>query len=144
MTKSKQENLPDIKDCIQGRVYKIRCRNLAYGVWNGRDGFIGIRQKFNSRFLFTELHWDASQTFGTVREAIDTGIDVPSGVELRTSTPTEDRKSGRLVAFDRPVMDGGRGWYYVDTNEEDQNIQPCSYTYRPLFEFLEQIEEESE
>jgi len=46
-------------------------------VWNGQDGFIGIREKFGNRYLFTELHWDAHSVHGTVTNAVDTGIDIP-------------------------------------------------------------------
>lgn len=72
--------LPKIEDCIARRVYKIRCRNLPYGVWNGKDGFIGIRLQFDDRYLFTEYHWDTGAPYGTVREAIDTGIDIPKDI----------------------------------------------------------------
>ena len=71
-----------IKDCIKGRVYQIRCRNLRYGVYDGNSGFIGIREKFGVRYLFTEYHWDIGAPHGTVSDQIDTGIDVPAGIVL--------------------------------------------------------------
>jgi hypothetical protein len=63
--------------CVIGRVYKLDCRNLSYGVYDGKGGFIGIRTKFGSRFLDTELHWDADPHYGTVEAMEDLGIDVP-------------------------------------------------------------------
>lgn len=66
-------------ECVKGRVYEIRCRNLLFGVYDGEGGFIGIRTKFGSRYLFTEYHWDKGPPFGTVMGHKDTGIDV--GIE---------------------------------------------------------------
>lgn len=76
-------NLPDMKNLIKGRVYKIHCRNLNYGVWDGKEGFIGIRTKFGNEFLFTELHWDASECFGTVMDAEDTNIDYNGSIDYK-------------------------------------------------------------
>ena len=81
MPVERSDKLPKIDECIKGRIYKIRCRNFSFGVCNGTDGFIGIRTKFNSRFLFTEYHWDTGAPYGTVAEAIDTGVDIPLEVE---------------------------------------------------------------
>ena len=75
------EKIP-IPDCIKGRVYKLHCRNLQYGVYDGKNGFIGIRTKFGSRYLFTELHLDADESFGTVKAMEDTGTDVPDDIEV--------------------------------------------------------------
>lgn len=55
-----------LKDCKKGYLYKIDCRNLELGVFNGETGFIGIRTKFGNRYLFTEYHWDQGAPFGTV------------------------------------------------------------------------------
>jgi hypothetical protein len=79
-----------IEDCIFGRVYKIRCRNLSYGVYDGDSGFIGIRTKFGSRYLFTEYHWDAGAPFGTVRKQEDTGINVPNNINIKDHASTEE------------------------------------------------------
>lgn len=42
-------------DLVIGTVYEVRSRNLEVGVWTGR-GFIGVREKFGSRFLFEEYY----------------------------------------------------------------------------------------
>lgn len=130
-----------IKDCIKRRVYKLDCRNLSHGVYNGDCEFIGIRTKFGSRFLFAEVHYDASDMFGTVRRMEDTGIDVPNDIELRENMPSVDRKSGRPVYFDKPIDDGGRGWVFEDTDEADENIWPVGEVNRKLFKFLDNIKE---
>lgn len=126
---------------IKGRVYKIHSRNLSYGVWDGKGGFIGIRQKWHDRFLFTEYHYDVSQRYGTVRESKDIGIDVPEYISLKTSLGSVDQATQRPVAFDRPIADGGRGWYFTDTDEASKDIRPCMVSNRRLFKFLDQIEE---
>ena len=48
-----------------GMAYKLHSRNLAIGVYDGNEGFIGIREKFGPRYLFTEYHWDQGPPFGT-------------------------------------------------------------------------------
>jgi hypothetical protein len=56
-----------LEDCKDGYLYKIFSRNLGYGVFNKNDnGFVGIRNKFGSDYLFTEYHWDTGAPFGTV------------------------------------------------------------------------------
>ena len=67
-------------DLTEGNLYRLQSRRLPYGVYNGRGGFIGIREKFGELFLFTELDWDKN---GTARVLEDLGAS-PAGVE-----PTE-------------------------------------------------------
>jgi hypothetical protein len=82
MPKEDNPRVP-IDKCISRRLYKLGCRNLTYGVYDGNEGFIGIRQKFKHRFLFTEYHWDQGPPWGTVHTVVDTGIDLPEDIELR-------------------------------------------------------------
>lgn len=58
-----------LTECIHGKLYRIRSRNLTLGVFNSEtNGFIGIREKFDDRYLFTEYHWDLGASFcGTVK-----------------------------------------------------------------------------
>lgn len=81
MSRDKHPNLPDLDKLIVGRVYKLECRNLSYGVFIGGDEFIGVRTKFGKRFLDSEHHWDRG-THGTVSHAIDTYLDTPAGMPL--------------------------------------------------------------
>jgi len=80
-------------DCIKGRLYHIGCRNMDYGVYDGKEGFIGIREKFGHEFLFTEYHFDQGAPFGTVHTVIDTEIDIPEGIELKTLVHNDDKKT---------------------------------------------------
>ena len=125
--------------CVRGHAYRLHSRNLALGVFDGKTGFIGIRDKFGSRYLFCEYHWDTGVPFGTVRplDDIDT---VPAGIAIAEHLGSFDQRNGRPVAFDRPVKDGGRGWYYTDTGEADQEIEPKSQSNKPLFDWLRTLE----
>lgn len=53
-----------------GYTYKLSARNFLYGVaiksYNIVE-FIGIRTKFQSTYLFEEVHWDEDETFGTAK-----------------------------------------------------------------------------
>lgn len=57
-----------IDECKHGGLYRIDSRNLSLGVYDEKSkGFVGIRQKFDERYLFTEYHWDIGPPHGTVR-----------------------------------------------------------------------------
>lgn len=66
----KVENLKD------GYLYEIVARNTRYGIFRKEHGdFVFIRRKFNDRYLFSEIHYDLSEHFGTAKpisEVIDT------------------------------------------------------------------------
>ena len=75
--------LPGLSELVTGmikleqlqraRVYRLQSRNLTCGVWNGEDGFIGIRTKFGLRFLEMDIHWGLSKTFGTAQALEELG-----------------------------------------------------------------------
>jgi len=109
------KSLPLMENCVKGRVYKLRCRNLSIGVWNGKSGFIGIRTKFYDRYLFTEYHYDTGM-HGTVMDAEDIGIDVPEHIPIRERFDSIDFDTRRPVAFDKPVSEGGKGRFILSTN----------------------------
>ena len=57
-----------LKDCRHKGLYKIDARNFSLGVYNKKQqGFIGIRTKFNNKFLDLEFHWDTRAPYGTVK-----------------------------------------------------------------------------
>jgi hypothetical protein len=123
---------------VRGRVYQIDSRNLTVGVFDGARGFIGIREKLGDRFLFKEYLADGG-AFGTVWPQAEIGI-CPPEIELKESGPSRDQITGRLVGFDRPVADGGKGWYFLDTGESSQAIRAYSELNRQLFDFLKAFE----
>ena len=129
-----------LDQCKEGAVYEIRSRNLVVGVFvKDRAGFIGIREKFGSRYLFMEYHYDTGAPFGTVRPLKELSA-VPKDVPLKEDIETVDKATKRPVAFDRPVRDGGKGWYFVDTGEASEKIYAVSIPNRKLFKFLEKLE----
>jgi hypothetical protein len=114
MSQERHPTLPKMEDLVVGRVYKLKLRDSSYGIWDGESGFIGIRLKFHSRFLDTELHWDCPD-YGTVEDAVDTGIDAPKAV-------LTDAKA--LFAFldrDFEARRGGGG------DVKRYSLGPCTY-----------------
>jgi hypothetical protein len=141
--------LTPLKECVKGRVYRLRCRNLRVGVFDGKDGFIGIRVKFSQRFLFTEYHWEQGPPFGTVAGAVDMEIDVPDDIEVVESLGTSDKNTDRLVKYDAEAAnphypDGKRGWWrYVDTGEvAGADLSVVDVPNAELFAFLDRIQAE--
>lgn len=133
----------DITQCKKRRVYKLISRNLSFGVFDGKTRFIGIRTKCGMRFLDAEDHWDTGPPFGTARPEEDTGIVVPEEILLHkyeNEGILVDKITGRNVSFDKPVFEGGKGWFFKDTGEPNENISPIAFENRKLFEFLEKIE----
>lgn len=142
MTEMKVKYLP-LNECKDRHLYQIHSRNLSYGVYNEQTkGFIGIRNKFGDNYLFTEYHRDADPTFGTVFPKKELGR-IPDDLELKETLGTIDNKSKRPVEFDKPISEGGKGWFYADTGEGDKNIMPIAVSNIKLFEFLKEIENEN-
>lgn len=112
------DNYIRIPDLVPRRLYRIRSRNLIFGVYNPeKNGFLGIREKFGSRYVFEEHHWDQDY-YPTVKPIEDLGIDLPDDILLAEHLPGSWDKDGvREVYFDRPVAEGGKGWLYKDTDE---------------------------
>ncbi len=66
--RQESKHIIPIELCKHGFLYKIYSRNLDCGVYDETTkGFVGIRTKFGSRYLFTEYHWDTGAPFGTVQ-----------------------------------------------------------------------------
>ena len=129
-----------LEQCQKGGLYRIRSRNLSFGVFNGDGGFVGIREKFGSEYLFTEYHWDTGAPFGTVKPV--ELLEMCPLSDIRESTGAVDAVTQRPVAFDKPVMDGGRGWYFMDTDEASLAISPRTIENEVLFDYLEEKTEQ--
>lgn len=127
----------DLAACKKGYLYRLLSRNLRCGVFDGKLGFIGIRTKFSDRFLFTEYHWDVGPAnYGTAmpKEEI---CQLPDDILPVEDLGTIDELTRRPVAFDSPIKQGGRGWFFIDSNEADDCIRPITNKNVKLFQFLD-------
>jgi len=65
-----------IEECKHGAIYRIRSRNLTYGIFNSKDkSFIGIREKFGYKYLFPEYHYSVPGTVYPIEFIKDTNLD---------------------------------------------------------------------
>lgn len=135
-----------LKDCKPGYLYRLRARNILYGVYNGKQSFIGIRDKFNNQYLDAELHYEASRHFGTatpLEELVQCPIE-----DLRTNGDTECGECGAKMKYvhwgpDNPRPDGNTfpgKWQHLD-KPECGKLDPCSNMNRPLFDWLQEQEQ---
>ena len=140
----RSEKYINIENCKHGFVYKIKSRNLKYGVFNYENaGFVGIRTKFSSRYLFCEYHYDNGHPFGTVFP-LEELCEIPSDLFPVAYFPgSKDILTGRMVEFDKPIVDGGRGWYFIDTGEASDKIEAHTIGNPKLFEYLDRLENDN-
>ena len=126
-----------LDECVKGRLYDISSRSLGpRAIYDGNEGFVGLRHEMISVCLFTEIHWDKGPPYGTVFQIKDTGIDLPIDVPLSESPGTVDRETGRWVAF----KSSGRGipghWYFTDTGVVSEDIKPVGKHNDALYDWL--------
>ena len=119
-----------LEDCVKGRLYRFRARNFNLGVFDGKKGFIGIREKFGSRFLDTEYHWDADAHHGTVWAIEDTGIDL-TFIQPQEDFGSQDTVTGRAVEWNEE-----KRWHFRDTGEASVDIRPARVSNTALFTCL--------
>lgn len=134
-----------IPECKYGGIYRLRSRNLPYGVYDGHGGFIGIREKFWDYFLFKEYHWDTGRPFGTVTPLELVGT-IPGHIKIQESYPSVCSECFLPVEWVPRGDAHGGTWYHLKGNvlatddEVGHEVHPASYTYVPLFDFLASIE----
>lgn len=129
-----------LEQCRRGIVYRLHSRNLSTGVFDGTDGFIGIREKFGDRFLFKEFYNNGTNPFGTVSVLQEIAV-LPDDIDIVENLDyTIDANTKRHVAFDKPLKEGGRGWYYVSNGESCVSIMPMAVENKKLFCFLDSID----
>ncbi|HEY1676378.1 MAG TPA: hypothetical protein VGG04_01605 [Candidatus Sulfotelmatobacter sp.] len=117
-----------------GKVYRLQSRNLECGVWNGKDGFVGIRTTFGRRFLDMEIHWDLSETFGTAQALEPLGA-IPESISLDISLGTECGKCHKPVNYvKRPAeQEGASGeWLHDDDGSPNCSVPVQGRVAQPL------------
>lgn len=68
-------------------------------------------------------------------------IDVPEEISLGLIEGNiKDKITGKDIIFDKPIFEGGKGWYFIDTGESSEDIVPIAFENKRLFKFLGEIE----
>lgn len=138
-----------IADCKRRHVYRLHSRNLKFGVFapEKENGFIGIRTKFKSRFLFTEHHWDNGPPHGTARPVEDLGPLDDKKVRLWDSMPTTCGYCGERLEFAQPeggIVKDGKSfpgeWRHISGDRSCSDARPEGHRNSILFQALERIE----
>jgi hypothetical protein len=135
------EETISMHDCVTRGVYQVTSRNLSVAVYDGSQGFIGIREKFGNRYLFTEYHWDSGAPFGTVRphHLIAT---LPDQIALREHEKPVCSSCKAEMTFDRDSTGLHGTWFHADSGTAKcLDGIPTSHVYQPLFAYLTDIEE---
>lgn len=88
-----------------GTVYRVHSRNLDYAVYAGDGWFIGIRSKFDDRFLSQELEMRESSQFGTLRALEEVGT-IPEGIKLVSHLGSKCSECGVAVRWAGPTAQG--------------------------------------
>lgn len=138
------ERLP-LEQMVHGRIYAIRSRNLLVGVWDAEaSGFIGLRTKFGSEYLFTEYHWDTGGQHGTAFAKRDLGLDVgdipvSDRGQPRTVCEVHDREAA-YVQTSAPDEPRKGYWVHADDNSrlEDKDW-PHATSNTALFDLLKPL-----
>lgn len=140
-------------------VYVLRSRNLKIGAFSSLDNsFIGIRTKFNSRYLAKEYHYKFAGTAITLEKIAEVPDDIPMEESLGTECYTcksllEYKKirnlSGEIVIAsyrndgDKRFPNTETGSHWVHLNGTDCGYyQPVSIPNIKLFDFLKSQEED--
>ena len=126
-----------VHECKHGGLYKLHSRNLTFGVYEEKSkGFVGIREKFGHKFLFTEFHYDNGPPYGTAVPL--EFIEMCPVQDLRETIGVIDKKTERFLEH----QEGGKGWQYVDTKEKYiPDTFPLSLDNKELFDYLKTFEE---
>lgn len=129
-------------ECKRGHVYRLSSRNLAFGVFapEKENGFIGIRDKFGSRYLFTEHHWDNGAPYGTAKPLEDMGPLKDPHIALLDTLPTACGYCGERLEFKRDLEDAH--WEHITGDGSCTKPYPVGGTNHPLYQALEAVERE--
>lgn len=143
-----------VADCKRGHLYRVRSRNLAFGLFvpEKENGFIGIREKFGRLYLFTEYHWDNGAPFGTVRPVEDLGLIEDPTIPFEERGPTTCQHCGELVEYRK--VEGGRKledgtvvpgkWEHLGGDGSCEKVYPVSSDNERLYKLLEKLEADYE
>lgn len=136
-----------LEDLEDRRVYRIHARNFQQGVWHAdREGFIGVREKLGSVYLFTEHFW--GETTGTARPIEALNAVVPDEILLADGLPgswcqtceteveyDESKREAALASLRDPALTRVHAWYHL--NGTDNHVaRPYGRANTDLFHFM--------
>jgi hypothetical protein len=157
MEDSQRTDYIKIQDCKHSYLYKINSRNLDPGVFNEKTkGFIGIREKFGQKYLFTEFYHDIGAPYGTVKP-LEEICKIPSdikideyeshelGREWAVNPDTEQLEAVFRRDFHSDEKQHGKRQGFTDQWVKNKqrlpdNLYPHLRGNKELFEFLKQYE----
>jgi len=127
-----------VGDLEPRRLYRIRSRNLAVGVWDPVvQGFIGIRKKFGFEYLFTEYHWDYSTVFGTVRQMEPMEHVVPDHVDIVEGWSTCEKCNQQTEWVQTPPSLRTGTWHHIARGLDDNHkVSPMHVQNSGLFDWM--------
>lgn len=126
-----------LEELIPHRIYRLKSRNLVVGVWKPESqGFLGVREKFNERYLFLEYHYDLSETHGTAQALELLPEILPERINLAAYLSPRCDLHNVEMEFAGQVAKGGKGWVHVDT-ETPCSGTPVSEVNHELFDVLD-------
>ena len=118
---------------IERGIYRLQSRNLMVGAWNPATlGFIGVREKFGSQYLFTEYEHDlAGPPFGTARAVEYLDVTVPDNIPMleRLGIFNPDGREARYE-------EQNRRYVWADTGEVAPNVDLHWVQNEELFQLL--------
>jgi len=141
-----------LADCKDRYLYKINSRNLSFGVFRAKSkGFLGLRTKFNSTFIFEEYHWDNGPPYGTVKPE-ECLVELPTEIHLEVDLGTICYNCNKLCSYvlfpdgDREIKyeDGSTqmvhgSWQHLEPTSCNK-IDPVSNNNKLLYNWLSEIE----
>ena len=136
-------------ESVVGHVYRLRSRNLSFGVYVGGRQFIGVRQKFDREYLDAEYHFgEPGDVSGTAVPLEDLG-PLPDGIVGALYLGTYDSVTGRSIRYERSIPNPNAGcedavgwWVFADTGGVCPKHPGClAYDVEntPLLKFLKAL-----
>jgi len=126
--KKDKEFIP-LEQCEDRGLYRIRARNFNLGIFNeATKGFMGIREKFGSKYVFTEYHegqhhFPTAAPLEALPEVAPEHIDLVEGYSLceNCGRPTvyamfPDRKEREIIRPGYKMMVPGEWVHCVRTD----------------------------
>jgi hypothetical protein len=140
--------------CKNRQLYRIRSRNLIFGVFHEENGgFFGLRKKFNYTYVFEEYHWGNGPPYGTVKPIEEMPETLPESIALAAdlgSICSECKVPCAYIKFpdgerEKTYEDGHKmmisgEWEHLESTDCPQ-VSPMSKSNSALERWLKRMEE---